>query len=447
MSHDITRIIARINSTAWAILPEKLEAIQGVIERRMAEGPDAAMELEGAPDETSYLQINPDGIAVISIMGTMGHRLNVLERFSGGISTEIILRDLERTLESDQVKGILLHIDSPGGMVDGTKELADYVAMIREVKPVVAYTDGMMASAAYWVGSAAHTIVAYPTAQVGSIGVVATHIDRSGADAKKGIKRSFITNGRYKRIINDAEPLSDEGRAYMQDLVDQTARIFIEDVGRNRGVSPDNIAGTEARVYLAQAAQDQGLVDRVASFNQAYTLLRRRSGIMDRAELKTDFPELFNATFQEGKGSVTAAEFAEMHPDAITAWQADGAKQERQRIIEIREAAFDGQEDLVNELIEAGVSADDARRRLILDQKSRMEGQLQQIRQNDPGDVGANPAGDPVEEAQAASPQEAGDRLTAIGKNIAADKGVSFAQAFDQACRDNPQLAKAYNNR
>ena len=164
----------------------------------------------------------------------------MLDDFSGGTSAEILRLKIQSALDNPKVSSIFLDIDSPGGTVEGTKELSDFIFENRGKKPITAFTDGMIASAAYWIGSAADKIVATDTAIIGSIGVAMTHYDVSGKDAQKGVVRTQISAGKYKRIASDEKPLSDEGREYLQSMVDTYYSMFVEGVARNRGVSVEN---------------------------------------------------------------------------------------------------------------------------------------------------------------------------------------------------------------
>jgi signal peptide peptidase SppA len=441
---NLKRVIEKLNSSAWAIYPPKLDAIQEVVQKRL-NGENVPMETaSGGRRKTCYLTINDDGIAVLSIIGTIGQRLNVFERMSGGVSTEILKEDIGQAIDSPDVKGILLHIDSPGGMVDGTRDLAEYVKQAGEVKPIIAYTDGLCCSAAYWIASAASKIYGYSTAQIGSIGVIATHIDYSMRDEKYGIKRTYIYRGRYKQI-NPEGSLTEEGREYIQETVDGIYAMFVEDVAKNMKVSVEQIVNQESKVYLAGAALEQGLINETSNFGAAYTALRRKAGIMNDQELMAEYPDLHRAVKQKGVQEASANDIAEAHPKYVENWEAKGRTDERRRGTEIRESAFPGQEALVDELINSDVSADEARKRLISDQKNRTEEKLDKIEKDDVGDLGANPAGDdkpPVETAT--TKQEAGDKLDEIAKKYVKADGLSYTAALDRAEAENPELAKVY---
>jgi len=122
-----------------------------------------------------------------------------------------------------------------------------------------------MASAAYWIGTAADEIVVTPSGEVGSIGVFAVHKDMSKALEMEGVKVSLISEGRYKLDGNPYEPLAEEARAGIQERVSDYYESFIQSVARNRGVKPDAVRGGfgEGRVVGARQAIELGMADRI----------------------------------------------------------------------------------------------------------------------------------------------------------------------------------------
>lgn len=268
--------LSTIQDRIWALHPAKLQEIEAVISGLLCGRKIDREAWDRAESRTSPADV-PGHIAVIDIFGTVTRRANLFSNWSGGTSTEIAKKEFAKALEDPKIRGILLNVDSPGGSVDGIEDLSRYIVESRGKKPVLAYVDGMMTSAAYWIGSSADRIVSSPTSMIGSIGVVLMHYDLSGRDAKDGIVRSEIYAGRYKRIASDTRPLSDEGRQYLQDLVDRTFAIFVESVGRNRGMSFDQAleAAGESRVYMASEAMGVGLIDELGTFNAAINQLQR----------------------------------------------------------------------------------------------------------------------------------------------------------------------------
>jgi len=175
-------------------------------------------------------------------------------------------RDIRNALNDSGVGKIILYIDSPGGTVDGTFDLANFIFNNRGQKPIIAYTDGMMLSAAYAIGAAADAVfISGDTTMVGSIGIVAAHEDYSKLEEKIGIKTTEIYSGRYKRIISQYAPLSEEGKKTIQDEVDYLYSIFINDVAKFRGTTSKDVLSrmsTDAkRIFIGHQAITAGLVD------------------------------------------------------------------------------------------------------------------------------------------------------------------------------------------
>jgi len=260
--------ISTLLTAPWAIEPNRLIEIQAIYSTHLRGGlPDiAAIEkklgrsLSNEPKPFNIV----DGVAVIPLDGVIAKRMNMLHQVSGGTSSQLAAKALQTALDDPSVHSIILSIDSPGGTVDGTQALADAVHQARTIKPIVALADGMMASAAYWIGSAAQAIyITDATTVVGSIGVVASHTDISGAQASQGIKTTEISAGKYKRIASSYAPLSADGRQTIQDQVDYTYSLFVDAVAKNRAVSTDQVLRNMAdgRLFIGQQAITAGLVD------------------------------------------------------------------------------------------------------------------------------------------------------------------------------------------
>jgi signal peptide peptidase SppA len=129
----------------------------------------------------------------------------------------------------------------------------------------------MMASAAYWIGSAADQVyIGADTAAVGSIGVVASHTDYSRREEMLGIKTTEIYAGKYKRIASEHQPLSADGREYMQETVDYLYSVFVGEVAKQRGSDPETVHQNMAdgRIFTGQQAVSAGLVDGVSTLDQ-----------------------------------------------------------------------------------------------------------------------------------------------------------------------------------
>ncbi len=214
----------------------------------------------------SELFARVDEIAVIRLVDQM---TKMPSKF-GGTSTVLTRRAVRQAVDAEDIKAILLAIDSPGGMVAGTLELADEVARAVTRKPVVAHIEDMGASAAYWVASQAQRVTATKLSQVGSIGVFAEVIDSSGAAAREGIVVHIRSTGPMKG-------LGAPGTVIPKELLDEVDMIvagigaeFFAAVRAGRRLSAAKLeAVTTGQVWLAPQAQTLGLLDGVESFDQA----------------------------------------------------------------------------------------------------------------------------------------------------------------------------------
>ena len=156
----------------WAISPEMLTEIQEIY-RAHVRGPK--IDIEGVEarigrplnNEQRDIQV-VDGVAIIAIDGVIGQRMNLFSKISGGVSSDMVKRDFVEAVNDPSIKGVVLAIDSPGGTVPGTSELSKAIREARGRKPIIAWTDGSMGSAAYWIGSAADEIyISSDTTMVG----------------------------------------------------------------------------------------------------------------------------------------------------------------------------------------------------------------------------------------------------------------------------------------
>lgn len=221
-----------------------------------------------------------DGAGVVSITGSLVNRGAWIGASSGLTSYEGIAAQLERAAADPQVKTVVLDIDSPGGEATGMFSLAAKVRAVAAEKPVIAVVNDMAASAAYGIASQASEIVVSETSLVGSIGVVLTHLDRSGELAAKGVKPTLIYAGRHKVDGNPYGPLSDAIRADLQKEVANFYDLFTALVGQGRGsrLSEADARATEARTFIGQDAIDRGLADRIGTFDAVLAELQSNTG-------------------------------------------------------------------------------------------------------------------------------------------------------------------------
>lgn len=226
----------------------------------------AAARTSRGQDEPLYQVEN--GVAVIPISGPMMKG----DSKYGGANTVAVRQALRAALADNQVKAIMLHVDSPGGTVAGTDELARDVAKANATKPVHAHIDDLGASAAYWVASQARRITAGPAAEIGSIGVYAVIEDSSAAAAASGVRVRVVSTGPMKGAMEPGTEITDAQIAYVQERVDEMNRHFQSAIVRGRGerMTRDDLAtASDGRVFGATDARKLGLIDRVQTFDDA----------------------------------------------------------------------------------------------------------------------------------------------------------------------------------
>jgi capsid assembly protease len=199
-----------------------------------------------------------------------------------------------------------------------------------------------MASAAYWIGSAADKIyISGDTVEVGSIGVVAAHVDVSRLEENFGVKVTEITAGKYKRIASAHAPLSDEGRSSIQDKVDQIYGVFVEDVAKHRNVSVERaLEMADGKLFIGRKAVDVGLVDGIATLEEIITDLKEDH--MTREEFAAKFPADYQAILEEGRKSGFA--------DGLAQGKQEGAEAERERIRGVESQSLPGHEALIESM-------------------------------------------------------------------------------------------------
>jgi signal peptide peptidase SppA len=268
-------LLTKLSITPWTIHPNMLDVIENVITNNIS-GIDIKLpnvELDKATQVRergtliNYQVIN--GKAVIPLHGVVLKKSMGMEGCSGMETTLRIDNTLKHAVDNADVKEIILDIDSPGGTSDGIEETAELIYEIRDIKPIVAYANGMMCSAAYWLGSAASKIYLYGTTEVGSIGVYMMHVDYSRQLDNAGVKVTYIKAGKYKAIGNPHEPLGETGREKLQEMVDYTYSSFVNAVARYRNISVETVLDkmADARIFMGQQAVDVGLADEIRNFD------------------------------------------------------------------------------------------------------------------------------------------------------------------------------------
>jgi capsid assembly protease len=272
MSTRYAHLLSFVVDHPWAITPEMGSLIAQILARQVA-------GLKASDEDLAAALVNRDnlpqpkqggGYAVLPIHGVIAPRMNLLSNISGGTTFEGLSQQLEELMANKAVRTIVLDINSPGGSVAGASEFSRQVMAARAKKSIIAQVHPMAASAAYWVASAASKIHASPSAMVGSIGVYAIHDDLTASFEKLGVKRQVLSAGEGKADGVEGFPLSAEGVARRQALIDDAYARFVGDVvrGRGKGMTTERVRSEwKAHVYSATEALDRGMVDRICTLN------------------------------------------------------------------------------------------------------------------------------------------------------------------------------------
>lgn len=280
-----------VHDRCWAIDPVVAESLWRQLESISIEAHNGtvASPMSARPEYDRQA----GGIAVISMSGPMTKGGSY---WDAGCSTVAVRKQIRAAATDDECKGILLRIDSPGGTVSGTEDLARDVMIAASKKPVYAFCEDNCCSAAYWVASQATRIYANPTAVVGSIGTYAVVTDYSEMASMAGLKVHVLSTGEHKGAGSPGAEITEPQLAEFQRLVDDLNRHFLSSIGRGRSMGQKRVKEiADGRVWLARTADGSedalslGLIDAVGSFDQAFTDLTKRAEKGTKAENPLEF--------------------------------------------------------------------------------------------------------------------------------------------------------------
>ena len=234
-------------------------------------------------------------VAVIPIHGILGPKAGWLEA-----ATEVISRQCSAAVNDPGTKAIVLDIDSPGGLVNGTPELADEIFAARGSKPILAAVNTDMHSGAFWIGAQADEVLISPSGMAGSVGVFTMHMDQSKMLGDMGINVTFIHAGRYKVEGNQAEPLSDETEEFVKAQLEERLEQFHKALarGRGKGVSAVTSGFGEGRSFMAAEVVKRGMADRIGTLSDALARVGASVASRERIESLKQRQSVYNLRAQ-----------------------------------------------------------------------------------------------------------------------------------------------------
>ena len=217
------------------------------------------------------------------------------------------LEDIQKAKEDKNIKGILFVVNSPGGAVAPSVELAYAIKELKDIKPVVVYASGVIASGSYYASIWANKIVANPGSMVGSIGVIMQGVNAEELMTKIGISTQTVKAGKYKESGTPTRKWLDYEEKQLQSVIDDTYTMFITDVAGARNLDVKNhTLFADAKIFTAKKAKEVGLVDEVATLSFAQDSLATLAKVETPVWKKQDkFDKFMNKLISEAVSNIS----------------------------------------------------------------------------------------------------------------------------------------------
>ncbi|RQG98004.1 signal peptide peptidase SppA [Natrarchaeobius chitinivorans] len=199
----------------------------------------------------------------------------------GSTPADDIVEQIDRAEEDDNVRALLLKLNTPGGEVVPSDDIR--LAAERFDGPTVAYATDVCASGGYWIASGCDELWAREGSIVGSIGVIGSRVNASELAEKVGLSYERLAAGEYKDAGTPLKELEEDEREYLQGVIDDYYETFVERVSDGRDLEPEFVRETEARIYLGDSAHELGLVDELGTRRDIEDELADRLGTDDVA--------------------------------------------------------------------------------------------------------------------------------------------------------------------
>lgn len=237
--------------------------------------------ISGGMSDMSYEEVPDESFAIINISGTIQKApSSPVDSFSYNHSN--LMNYVDALMEDETNHGILLKVNSGGGTVYHSDEFYLKLMEYKEVtgRPIHAYFEQTAASGAYYISCAADYISANRNCWTGSIGVILSYTNMKGLYEKLGLEEIIIATGDNKGMGSSAGDLSDEQRAIYQSLVDESYDVFVDIVAKGRNMDIETVKQlADGRVYSAQQAFENGLIDKVEGWEDALLAMEEKTGV------------------------------------------------------------------------------------------------------------------------------------------------------------------------
>ena len=217
------------------------------------------------------------------------------------------LEDIQKAKEDKNIKGILFVVNSPGGAVAPSVELAYAIKELKDIKPVVVYASGVIASGSYYASIWANKIIANPGSMVGSIGVIMQGVNAEELMQKIGVSTQTVKAGKYKESGTPTRKWFDYEEKQLQSVIDDTYNMFISDVASARNLDVRNhTVFADAKIFTSKQAKEVGLIDEVATLSYAQNSLISLSKVENPVWKKEDkFEKFMNKLISEAVTNIS----------------------------------------------------------------------------------------------------------------------------------------------
>jgi signal peptide peptidase SppA len=288
-------ILPQVYGKVWAILPDSMRAILASINQKTTAN-TIDFEAYRKKEATRFSNIKGQ-THILPLYGVVTPKASILSMLFGGTPLDYFGAAFDAAIESPSVGAVVIDVDSPGGSVYGVEELTDKIYRARGTKPIITSVNGLCASAAYWIASAADELVISSSSEAGSIGIIAEHVDVLSLEAKEGVRFTTVTAGKYKSEGNEHGALDHNAYTALKGRVDEYYETMVSDIARNRGVEKDRVKTGfgEGRVWGARQARAARMVDKIGTLEHILKRLhpsnrKRETAMHERTEqLRAEF--------------------------------------------------------------------------------------------------------------------------------------------------------------
>ena len=197
-----------------------------------------------------------------------------------GINSEKVIKDLRKLKDNENVKAVVLRVNSPGGSAYGSEQIWYAVNQLKKEKPVIVSMGDYAASGGYYISCNADTIVAEPTTLTGSIGIFGMMPNAKGLTEKLGVSFDVVKTNPYADFGNLTRPMNDGEKGLMQMYVNNGYELFLTRCSDGRGISMEELDKiAQGRVWTGSTAKELGLVDELGGLDKALEIAIAKAGV------------------------------------------------------------------------------------------------------------------------------------------------------------------------